>query len=182
MPVATTATESTIEATDGTMPTATTATEPTIEAMDGTMPVATTATEPTIEATDGTMPMATTATEPTIGATDRTMPVATAAIETTETTGIFDISEIISIKIKELRTNSDSIVNNISCNEPPNCSTRKSNRFAIESNSLNCNKNARLRGSATWKNFLFIIYVREKRSKQNIYNTVLIIVCFETFF
>ena len=77
------------------------------------------------------------------------MPVATAAIETTgettETTGIFDISEIISIKIKGLRTNSDSIVNNISCNEPPNCSTPKSTRFAVESNSLNCNhKNAHL--------------------------------------
>ena len=46
--------------------------------------------------------MATAATEPTIEATDGTMPVATAAIETTgettETTGIFDISEIISIK------------------------------------------------------------------------------------
>ena len=77
------------------------------------------------------------------------MPVATAAIETTggttETTGIFDISEIISIKTKELRTNSDSIPNNISCNEPPNCSTPKSNRFAVEYNSLNCNhKNAHL--------------------------------------
>ena len=100
---------------------ATTATEPTIEATDGTMPVTTTVTEPTIEATDGTMRVATTATEPTIEATDDTTPVATAAIETTgettETTGIFDISEIISIKIKELRTNSDSIVNNIFCNE-----------------------------------------------------------------
>ena len=65
--------------------------------------------------------------------------------ETTVTTGIFDISKIISIQIKELRTNSDSIRNSISCNEMPNCSTPKSNRFAVESNSLNCNhKNAYL--------------------------------------
>ena len=133
---------------------ATTATEPTIEATDGTMPMATTATEPSLEATDGTMPVATTATEPTIEATNGTMPVATAVIETTgettETTCIFDISEIISIKIKELRTNSDSIVNNISCNEPPNCFTPKSNRFAVESNSLNCNhKLTVLEGSNT---------------------------------
>ena len=33
---------------------------------------------------------------------------------------------MISIKIKELRTNSDSIPNNISCNELPNSSTLKS--------------------------------------------------------
>ena len=77
------------------------------------------------------------------------MPVATAGTETTgettETTGIFDISKIICRKIKELRTNSDSIVNNVSCNVPPNCSTPKLNLFAVESNSLNCNhKNAYL--------------------------------------
>ena len=145
MAVATATMVPTIKAMDGTMPVATTATEPTIEATDSTMPVETKATEPTIEATDSTIPVATTATEPAIGATDGTMPVATAAIETTETTGIFHISEIISIKIKELRTNSDSIVNNISCNEPPNCSTPKSNWLAVESNSLNCNhKNAHL--------------------------------------
>ena len=78
---------------------------------------------------------------------DGTMQVTTAAMETTgettETTGIFDISKIISIKIKELRFNSDSIPNNISCNELPNSSTPKSNRFSVESNSINCNhKNA----------------------------------------
>ena len=122
---------------------------PTTEAMDGTIQVTTATTEPTTEAMDGTIEVTTATTEPTIEATDCTMPVTTAAIEatgeTTETTGIFDISEIISIKIKEFRTNSDSIPNNISCNEPPNCSTSKSNRFAVESNSLNCNhKNAHL--------------------------------------
>ena len=102
---------------------------PTTDATDGTMTVATTTTEPTTEATEGTMPVTTAALE-TTGET---------TIETTETTGVFDISKIISIKIKELRTNSDSIPNNISCNELPNCSTPKSNRFAVESNSLNCN-------------------------------------------
>ena len=85
---------------------------------------------------------ATAATEPTIEATDGTIPGATATTETTgETTGNFDVSKIISIKIQELRINSDSINNNISCNELPNCSTPKSNRFAVESNSLNCNHN-----------------------------------------
>ena len=65
--------------------------------------------------------------------------------QTTETTGVFDISKIISIQIKEVRTNSDSIPNNISCNELPNSSTPKSNRFSVESNSINCNhKNAYL--------------------------------------
>ena len=62
------------------------------------------------------------------------MPVTAGVKETTgetrATTGIFYISEIISIKIKELKTKSGSIHNNISCNEPPNCSTPKSNRFA----------------------------------------------------
>ena len=75
------------------------------------------------------------------------MPVATAGMETTrettEITGILDISKTISLKIKDLRTNSDRILNNISCNELPSCSTPKSNQFAAESNYLNCNhKNA----------------------------------------
>ena len=88
-------------------------------------------------------------TEPTTEAMDSTIQVMPAAMEilgeTTETTGIFDISKMISIKIKELRTNSDTIPNNISCNELLNRSTLKSNRFSIESNSINCNhKNAYL--------------------------------------
>ena len=146
MRVATTATKPTTEATDGTVPEATATMEPTIEATEGTMLVATVTTEPTIEATNGTLPVSTATTEPTIKATHGNMQVTTAAMETTlETTGIFYISEIISLKIKELGTNSDSIPNNISCNELPNCSTPKSNRSAVESNSLNCNhKNAHL--------------------------------------
>ena len=92
------------EATDSTMPVVTATTDPTSKATDGTMPVVTAATEPTSEATDGTMPVATATTEPTSEATDVTRPVATAAM-TIEETGIFDISKIISINIKELRTN-----------------------------------------------------------------------------
>ena len=58
--------------------------------------------------------MTTATTEPTTEAMYSTMQVTTAAMETTgETTGIFDISKIIFIKIKELRTNSDSIPNQI---------------------------------------------------------------------
>ena len=53
------------------------------------------------------MPVATATTEPTIEETVGTMPVATAAMETTEktteATGIFDISKMISIENKELR-------------------------------------------------------------------------------
>ena len=92
------------------------------------------------------MPVATATTEPTTKAMDGTMQVTTAAMKTTgETTGIFNISKIISIKIKELRTNSHTIPNNISCNELPNYSTPKSNGFAVESNSLNWDhKNAYL--------------------------------------
>ena len=110
---------------------------PTTEATDGSMRVAPATTEPTIEETDGTMPVAvaTSTTEPTTEAMHSTMQVTTAAMETTgettETTGSFDISKIISIKSKELRTNSDRIANNISYNELPNCSTLKSNRFAV---------------------------------------------------
>ena len=106
-------------------------------------PIPTAATVITTGATDSSAQVATATTEPTIEAADSTLPVATAARETTEATSIFGISKIISIKIKELRTNCDGIPNNISCNELPNYSTPKSNRFAVESNSLNCNhKNA----------------------------------------
>ena len=76
------------------------------------------------------MQKATATTGPTIEATGGTMAVTTTATGTTgETTGIFYISKIISIKIKELRTNSDSLPNNISYTELPNCSTPKSKGF-----------------------------------------------------
>ena len=78
--------------------------------MDGTIQVTTATMEPTTKAMDGTIQVTTATTEATTEAMDSPMQVTTAAMETTgETTGIFDISKIISIKIKELRTNSDSI-------------------------------------------------------------------------
>ena len=128
--VTTATTEPTTEAMDGTIQVTTAATEPTTKTMDGTIQMTTAATEPTTEAMDGTIQVTTATTKPTTEAMDSTMQVTTAAMETTETTGIFDISKIISIKIKELRSNSDSIPNNISCNELPNSSTPKSKVFS----------------------------------------------------
>ena len=66
--------------------------------------VATAETESTTEATNTTTPVATSETESTTEATNSTMPVAAATTETTresiDTTRIFDISEIIYIKIE----------------------------------------------------------------------------------
>ena len=74
--------------------------------MDGTIQVTTATTEPTTEAMDGTIQVTTGTTEPTTEAMDGTVQVTTAAIEitgeTTGTTGILDISKIISMSGRQI--------------------------------------------------------------------------------
>ena len=130
-----------------------------IEATNGIMPVATATTEPTIEGTNCTMLVATATTKPTTEAITALCKWRLQQWKQQEKQLVVLIFvKLFTWKLKNWELILIAFPNNISCNELPMCSTPKSNQFAVESNSLNCNHNNTYLKKSMFQMFLKTMY------------------------